>query len=282
MYVKLDSIAPVGPAGPVGQSNDGDLHHPYNWCDQCDMTPIFNAVNNIKYSFKPESTVPLPSRTIETGILLSTSDASDAKIDITPIISELAQVYDEMTSVTSKLHEIVSDPEYSFFEEDFYIVAKRWRELSEQRQTLVDQLTKDKEITNMSEYVQQLCTLSKLNNERNQLVDELATLVSIPYKAREDGYKSQIEQLESKVKQLEQDNARLTSVISESSIHATNYARTKDEEIAYLIAKYDKLDSKYSDLVSKHYESESKPKSTADVDELRKRLEELVRIFKDS
>jgi chromosome segregation ATPase len=272
MYVKLDSMA-----------RTDDSHHPYDWCEQCDMTPILNAVNdvNCKYLIRPKSCLPPVPRTIETGIYVSDPNVTETKIDITPIISELAQVYDEMTSVTSKLHNIVSDPEYSFFEEDFYIVAKRWRELSEQRQALVKQLTKDKEISNMSEYVQELCTLSKLNNERNQLVDELTTLVSIPFKTREDEYKSTIEQLENEIKTLKQDNARLTSVISESSIHATNYARTKDEEIAYLIAKYDKLDAKYNELLIKKNDTVDNTTTTnPDVDELRTRLEELVNIFK--
>jgi uncharacterized protein YdcH (DUF465 family) len=186
-----------------------------------------------------------------------------------------------MTSVTTKLHQITSDPEYSFFEEDFYIVAKRWRELSDERQKLVSKLIGEQEIPDMSQYIKELCTLSKLNAERNKCIDEITTLVSVPFQTKEDEYKNEIVTLKDEIKALKHENSRLTSIISESSIHATNYARTKDDEITHLLAKYDKLDAKYNDLY--HRQTNSEPTSaTADVDELRQRLEELVGLFKSS
>lgn len=271
MYVKLDSMA---------GHEQGQWAYPHDWCEQCDMAPILKAVDklNVKYTLRP---TVAQSRS-ETGIFKTDVESTQElnKIDVTPLISELADIYHEMKSVTAKLHDIVSDPEYSFFEEDFYIVAKRWRELSDERQKLVKQLVGEKEISDMSQYIKELCTLSKLNAERNKCIDEITTLVSVPFQAKEDEYKSKIETLEEQVKTLERENARLTSVISESSIHATNYARTKDEEIAHLMDKYDKLESKYNKLVSKEFDSGVS--ATANVDELRSRLEELVGLFKSS
>ena len=274
MYVKLDAMAE-----PKGQQ--GQWASPYDWCEQCDMVPILNAVNSIncKYNLRPSETRS------ETGLFISKPNASESeikKIDITPVIYELADIYNEMTSVTTKLHEITSDPQYSFFEEDFYIVAKRWRELSDERQKLVTQLVGEKEISDMSEYIKQLCTLSKLNADRNKCIDEIKTLASVPFQVKEDDYKSKIETLEDEIKILKHENSRLTSIISESSIHATNYARTKDEEIAHLMAKYDKLDAKYQELRSIYKESSSKNVINPEVDELRSRLEQLVKLFESS
>ena len=273
MYVKLDSMTGL----PVQQ---GGWTNPYDWCEQCDIAPILKAVDklNAKYTLRPTVT---QSRS-ETGIYKTDVESTQElnKIDVTPVISELADIYHEMTSVTAKLHEITSDPQYSFFEEDFYIVAKRWRELSDERQKLVTQLVGEKEISDMSQYIKELCTLSKLNADRNKCIDEITTLVSVPFQTKEDEYKEKISTLEDEIKALKHENSRLTSVISESSIHATNYARTKDEEIAHLMAKYDKLEGKYNELVSR--ESEPRASVTADVDELRSRLEELVGLFKSS
>ena len=264
MYVKLDSMA---------GHEQGQWANPYDWCEQCDMAPILKAVDklNVKYTLRPTVAQSRSETCIFKTDVESTQELN--KIDVTPVISVLADIYHEMKSVTAKLHDIVSDPEYSFFEEDFYIVAKRWRELSDERQNLVKQLVGEKEISDMSQYIKELCTLSKLNAERNKCIDEITTIVSVPFQAKEDEYKSKIETLE-------RENARLTSVISESSIRATNYARTKDKEIAHLMDKYDKLESKYNKLVSK--ESDSGVSATTNVDELRSRLEELVGLFKSS
>jgi hypothetical protein len=273
MYVKLDAMAE-----PASQQQE--WANPYDWCEQCDMAPILKAVDKFtcKYTVRP-STIAQVEKRAETGIFKTSVENTD-KIDITQVVSELADIYKEMTSVTAKLHEITSDPQYSFFEEDFYIVAKRWRELSDERQKLVTQLVGQKEISDMSQYIKELCTLSKLNAERNQCIDEITTLVSIPFQTKEDEYKTKISTLEDEIKALKHENLRLTSIISESSIHATNYARTKDEEIAHLTAKYDKLDAKYNDLLTRN--NEPPVSVTSDVDELRQRLEELVGLFKNA
>jgi len=267
-------------AKPKSQQNE--WANPYDWCEQCDMAPILKAVDKFTCKYTVRPTLLKESNTTETGIFkTSVAAANSDKIDITPVISELADIYHEMTSVTAKLHEITSDPEYSFFEEDFYIVAKRWRELSDERQKLVSQLVGEQEIADMSQYIKHLCTLSKLNSDRNKCIDEITTLVSVPFQTKEDEYKNEITVLKDEIKALKHENSRLTGIISESSIHATNYARTKDEEIAYLMAKYDKLESKYNDLLSTR-ESEPSTSVTADVDELRSRLEELVGLFKNA
>lgn len=276
MYVKLDSMAE-----PTSQQQE--WANPYDWCEQCDMAPILKAVDKFtcKYTVRPTPTIAQVEKRTETGIFKTSTENTD-KIDITPVVSELADIYKEMTSVTAKLHEITSDPQYSFFEEDFYIVAKRWRELSDERQKLVTQLVGQQEISDMSQYIKELCTLSKLNAERNQCIDEITTLVSVPFQTKEDEYKTKISTLEDEIQLLKHENARLTSIISESSIHATNYARTKDEEIAHLTAKYDKLDAKYNDLVTRYNSEPPTTSVTADVDELRQRLEELVGLFKNA
>ena len=110
MYVKLDDL-------PISKSQKGQWDNPYDWCEQCDMAPIFKAVDKLtaKYTLRPSET---PSRA-ETGIFVTKMDNEKQtqleKIDITPVISELADIYNEMTTVTEKLHKIVSDPQYSFF-----------------------------------------------------------------------------------------------------------------------------------------------------------------------
>lgn len=155
------------------------------------------------------------------------------KLDITSIIQNISEIYNEMNNVINKLHEIISDTEYSFIEVEFYDMIKHWNELVEKRKMLITQITNKQDIS--CEYTTQLCTLSKLNAERNILIQEIVNFVSIPFKLKQN-------ELEDEIKALKIENSRLNSIISESSINAINYMRVKDEE-------YDELRVKYNDLV---------------------------------
>lgn len=219
----------------------------------------------------------------EDGSICNKNDETNYKVNISSIMDDLGKVYDEMTIVTSKLHSIVSDLEYSFHEEDFYMVAKRWEELTNERLTLIKKITQDNDISNMTEYIKQLHILSTLNRERKQILDNMTTAISIPYKKREDTYKAEIESLKDQNRIATSEIVRLKGLISDSSILATNYARTKDDEITFLRDKYYKLETKYNEIVAKYSTNNIQSSQiNSDVDELRNRLDDLVRIYSSS
>jgi hypothetical protein len=179
---------------------------------------------------------------VETGICIGTKLT---KTNISPIISELAKLYEEMTDVTAKLHAITSEPTYSFYEEDFYIVVKRWKEMTDKREELLNQIVGQDEIGDMTTYIANLCQLSKFNKERNELVDELTTLVSIPLNNTIISLQEELDACKTEITALKSLNTKLNKTISEASIHATNYSRIKEDELDILRAKYIKLKEDY-------------------------------------
>ena len=113
-----------------------------------------------------------PESDVKTGIYIG---KQYHKTDISPILYDLAQIYDEMTIMTTKLHKITSEPTYSFsfHESDFYNVVKRWKEMTDRRDELLGKITGHKQIYGMTEYIADLCMLSKLNEERTEIVKKL-------------------------------------------------------------------------------------------------------------
>lgn len=194
----------------------------------------------------PVNTMTTKTKSMSTGINIQ---IADEKIDITPIMEDLAEIYEEMTRVTSRLHAIASEPTYSFFEEDFNTVVNRWNELTAKRRELLDKIVGEKEISDINEYMENLSILSKLNSEKNELIDELTTMVSIPFKMEENKYKHKIKIYEEDLKTYKDKIAQLNDNIAEASIHATNYSRIKDEEFNILRAKYNTLEEQYKKLM---------------------------------
>jgi len=199
--------------------------------------------------------------TVETGICI---DTKYAKTDISPIISELAKLYEEMTQVTAKLHAITSEPTYSFYEEDFYIVVKRWKEMTDKREELLKQIVGRNEIGDMTQYIANLCQLSKFNKERNELVDKLTTLISIPLNNTIMSLQEELDAHKNEIEALGFANSKLNKTITEASIHATNYSRIKEDEFDALRAEYIKLKEDY--LVLKNHVNDTRCTYQCDYD----------------
>jgi hypothetical protein len=153
-----------------------------------------------------------------------------------------------MTDVTAKLHAITSEPTYSFYEEDFYIVVKRWKEMTDKREELLNQIVGQDEIGDMTTYIANLCQLSKFNKERNELVDKLTTLVSIPLNNTIISLQEELDACKAEITCLKSLNTKLNQTIAEASIHATNYSRLKEDELDILRVKYIKLEEDYLDM----------------------------------
>lgn len=204
---------------------------------------VLEGFNSI---YPPPPRVNTPkTKSMNTGVNIQ---MGDEKIDITPIVEDLGEIYEEMTRVTSRLHAIASEPTYSFFEEDFYTVVNKWNELVVKRRELLDKIVGEKEISDINEYMKNLCILSKLNSEKNELLDELTTMISIPFKTEENKYKHKLKIYEEDLKTYKDKVTQLSDSIAEASIHAINYSRIKDEEFIILRTKYNALEEEYKKL----------------------------------
>lgn len=212
--------------------------------------------------------VTQPERVVQVNKLLPICESKiiqdETRLDVTPTLNQICKVSEEMQKLLTSVNKIIVEPTYSFYEEDFYMVAKSWKELSNKRSALLTNLFDKKEIDN--DTVQDLASLSKLNSERQACIDELYKLVNAPCTQKQ-------KELENQVQQLTTDNARLQDTINKMSIHATKYSESKEAEIDHYKQK--------SELVQKEFDEYRHGYTVENdqrVSELKQRIEDLMHL----
>lgn len=196
----------------------------------------------------------------------STSEKEQPK-NVMTVIDDFCVVAEKMQTLVEKLDIIVDDPAYSFYEEEFHTIAKRWKELGDMRAKLLSEITNKNDIPDMNEYIKNLCELSKLNKERLSIKQEINDTISKPFIEKE-------KILQDENDALIRENKRLEDSIKEMSMHATRYSTIKESEIERLTKALEKSKLDYDSLASKQSVSNEAKRLT----ELQKRIEELVYI----
>ena len=153
------------------------------------------------------------------------SFSSDSKSnDTMTVIENICSTTNKIKTLTEKLNLIITEPSYTFFEEDFNTVSKKWKELTESRTKLLGELTSNAEIPDINQYMSDLSVLSTLNKERNEMYTELQDVIQKPFLCKEQSYKEENEKLRV-------ENKKLEETLTEMSKHATRYSTAKEREI---------------------------------------------------
>lgn len=216
-----------------------------------------------------------PEPVYKPNIILKTGTVatlSGEKRDVTNVLLELSRIYDDMKTMMFEINTTISDTNYTLCEEDFCNVSERWKKLNEKREKTVTQLTG---ATDMShEYINRLGLLAKLNKERDEIVEELAALLTVPISKIQREHDEEVADLKSQIAVLKDELATKTELILESSARAATYTAGKEIQIEELRKSIETLQGKYRDT-HRGYD-ESTANATKD---LKTRLEDLISVI---
>ncbi len=233
--------------------------HPYN-------APSHRCARKCLRGEQPSTTVSRAPRTFPVAIAdTPNNDTTQNQKDALPkLLDELATIHQDMKEMVTKVNTTIENPQYSFDEDEFIVTIRKWKALKDKRAELLEKLTSQNDIHNTDGYIDALQNISKLNQERQTIVDEIYSIVNAPYVANEKTLQDQIDDLTYK-------NERLESTIKDMSAHATTYTQAKEREVSDLYKKLEEITHDFDNYKYKYAATQNNR-----IQELKQHIEELI------
>jgi hypothetical protein len=236
--------------------------HPYNTSSHRCARKCLRGELGTTVSRAPRT---FPVTVVDTPNSICNDDIGQNKKDaLSKLLDELATIHQDMKEMVTKVNTTIENPQYSFDEDEFIVTIRKWKALKDKRAELLEKLTSQNDIHNTDGYIDALQNISKLNQERQTIVDEIYSIVNAPYVANEKTLQDQIDDLTFK-------NERLESTIKDMSSHATTYTQAKEREVSKLHAKLEEVTHDFDNYKYKYAATQDHR-----IQELKQHIEELI------